>query len=68
MGLVAEPLETDAAVRADRRSSVCSPSPEEGVRLIRDFVRVKRADHRAEIIAFVAQILVAQEGDQRRLV
>ena len=41
------------------------PSPEEGRRLIRDFLRVERPDLRAEIFNFVAKILRMQEEDKR---
>jgi hypothetical protein len=41
------------------------PSPEEGRRLIRDFLRVERPDLREEIFKFVAKILRMQEEDKR---
>ena len=41
------------------------PSPEEGHRLIRDFLRVERPDLREEIFNFVAKILRMQEEDKR---
>jgi hypothetical protein len=41
------------------------PSPEEGRRLIRDFLRVERPDLREEIFKFVAKILRMQEEDKQ---
>jgi hypothetical protein len=40
------------------------PSPEEGRRLIRDFLRVQRPELREEIFNFVAKILKIQEEDK----
>ena len=41
------------------------PLPEEGRRLIRDFLRVERPDLREEIFKFVAKILRMQEEDKQ---
>jgi hypothetical protein len=41
------------------------PSPDEGRRLIRDFVRIERADLRREIFRFVAEMLRVQLASQR---
>ena len=38
-------------------------SPEEGLRLIRDFLRIERPDLRERVFEFVAEILSIQERD-----
>ena len=66
MELAAAPVETlDSApdTPADRTPNSSSPSPEEGHRLIRDFLRVKRSDLREEMFKFVAEILRVQDED-----
>jgi hypothetical protein len=64
MRLDAELLETAHIVPntlVDRGSNVRPPSPEEGLRLMQAFLRVKRSDLRAQIINFVAEILKVQD-------
>ena len=64
MKLAAVPVETlDSAPDApvDRTPNFSPPSPEEGHRLMRDFLRVKRSDLREEIFKFVAEILRVQD-------
>lgn len=46
---------------ADRAPTFSSPSPDEGHRLIRDFLRIKRADLRDEVFNLVAEILRVQD-------
>lgn len=45
----------------DRAPNFSRPSPEEGHRLIQDFLRVKRADLREDVFKFVAEILRVQD-------
>ncbi len=64
MELDAELLETADAVRnapVDRGPKARPPSPEEGLRLMQAFLRVRRPDLRAQIINFVADILKVQD-------
>jgi hypothetical protein len=64
MELDAELLETADAVPnapVDRGPKFRPPSPEEGLRLMQAFLRIKRSDLRAQIINFVAEILKVQD-------
>jgi hypothetical protein len=47
---------------AERAQHSSPPSPEEGCRLIRDFLRIDRPDLRKEIFNFVDEILRRQDG------
>lgn len=58
------PQVNDGLAEPARRS--CPPSPEEGHRLIRDFLRLERADLRQEIFRFVAEMLRVQDAGQRQ--
>ena len=61
MELVAVPVETLNSAPDARTPNFSPPSPEEGLRLIRDFLRVKRSDLREEIFKFVVEILRVQD-------
>jgi hypothetical protein len=46
------------------QANLSPPSPEEGHRLILDFLRIERADLRQEVFRFVAKMLRVQEASQ----
>lgn len=46
---------------SDLTSTPSWAQPEEGLRLIRDFLRIERPDLRARVFEFVAEILRVQE-------
>jgi hypothetical protein len=62
MGLTSA-IEDILDVGQDNRARRFSASPEEGHRLIQEFLRIDRADLREEIFKFVAEKLRAQEED-----
>jgi hypothetical protein len=49
---------------AEPGQNLSPPSPEEGHRLIRDFLRIERADLRQEVFRVVAEMLRVQESSR----
>jgi hypothetical protein len=58
---LADPQTNDVQGGSARKSS--PPSPEEGHRLIRAFVRIQRTDIREKIFNFVTEMLRAQDEE-----
>ena len=50
---------------AEPARNLSPPSPEEGHRLIRDFLRIETADLRQEVFRVVAELLRVQECSRR---
>jgi hypothetical protein len=59
--VLVETLDSAPDAPVDRTPNFSPPSPEEGHRLMRDFLRVKRSDLRERVFEFVAEILSVQE-------
>jgi hypothetical protein len=57
------PLANEGVTEPARNLS--PPSPEEGHRLIRDFLRIERADLRQEVFRVVAEMFRVQESSRR---
>jgi hypothetical protein len=65
MDLAAAVAETlGFAPDSSQANDLSPPSPEEGHRLILDFLRIERADLRQEVFRFVAEMLRVQEASQ----